>query len=65
MMTASHLWKYAASDFAKCVGTDRKECESCQRKVLEINPNATYQTWRGPWIGHGPCPERVPNETMS
>ena len=61
-MTASHLWKYAASDFAKCVGTDRKECETCQRQTRQIHPNATYQTWRGPWIGHGPCLDRVPNE---
>lgn len=65
MMTASHLWKYAASDFAKCVGTDRKECDTCQRKMLDINPNATYQVWRSPWFGHGPCPDRVPNETVS
>lgn len=65
MMTASHLWKYAPSDFAKCEGTDREECKSCKRKSLQIHPQAPYQTWIGPWIGHGPCPERVPDEKVS
>jgi hypothetical protein len=49
--------KYLAQDFARCVSNPLlDQCKQCARNV-HINPaHPGWQTWIGPWTGHGPCP---------
>ena len=51
--------RYLAQDFARCVSTPLLEqCKKCQRNVNSnpVSPDAQRQSWIGPWVGHGPCP---------
>jgi hypothetical protein len=46
-------------DFARCAGNPALEqCKTCQRNVHinPVSPDAQRQSWIGPWVGHGPCP---------
>ena len=52
--------RYAAQDFSRCPSNPLlDQCKKCQRNVNNspVNPNSVWQTWIGPWVGHGPCPD--------
>jgi hypothetical protein len=51
--------KYLAQDFARCMSNPLlDQCKQCQRNVNinPVSPDAQRQSWIGPWVGHGPCP---------
>ena len=51
--------KYLPQDIARCAGNPLLEqCKTCQRNVRinPVHPDSAWQTWIGPWTGHGPCP---------
>jgi hypothetical protein len=50
---------YKPEDFARCPGNPLlDQCKTCQRNVNNspFNPDGSWHTWIGPWVGHGPCP---------
>lgn len=53
---------YLPRDFARCESNPlRPQCNDCRRNV-KINPvesSYAWQTWIGPWVGHGDCPDYV------
>lgn len=54
------MTRYIATDTAKCAGNPaHTECKDCLRRLLPVHPNATMQTWMGPWVmDDEPCPRR-------
>lgn len=51
--------RYLAQDFARCESNPLlDQCKKCQRNVNNspVDPRAGRQSWIGPWVGHGPCP---------
>ncbi len=51
--------RYLAQDFARCMTNPKlDQCKQCSRNVHKspVNPKAERQSWIGPWVGHGPCP---------
>lgn len=54
--------KYLPQDFGRCPSNpQREECADCKRNINNspIHPEMAWQTWVGPWTGHGECPDRV------
>ena len=50
---------YLPEDFSSCVSNPLLEqCKTCQRNLNNspFDPDAQRQSWIGPWVGHGPCP---------
>jgi hypothetical protein len=59
MITSSNLYKYHPRDFARCAGNpERTECGTCSRRADPRQPLRRPEWWIGPWVGHGPCPDR-------
>ncbi len=51
--------RYLSQDFARCAGNSLlDQCKECRRNVNTnpVSPDAQRQSWIGPWVGHGPCP---------
>ena len=51
--------KYKPQDFARCESNPLlDQCKQCRRNVNinPVSPDAQRQSWIGPWVGHGPCP---------
>jgi hypothetical protein len=58
-MISSNLYKYHPRDFARCAGNpERTECGTCSRRADPRQPLRRPEWWIGPWVGHGPCPDR-------
>jgi hypothetical protein len=58
-MISSNIYKYKAQDFARCMSNPLlDQCKQCARNVHmnPVHPGSAWQTWIGPWTGHGPCP---------
>jgi hypothetical protein len=50
---------YLPQDFARCPSNPiLEQCKQCSRNVNNspVSPTAMWQSWIGPWVGHGPCP---------
>lgn len=50
---------YLPQDFSRCMSNPLlDQCKRCQRNINNspVSPNAQRQSWIGPWVGHGPCP---------
>lgn len=53
---------YLPRNFARCPSNpNRQQCKDCKRNITNspIDPEMAWQTWIGPWTGHGECPDFV------